>query len=502
MRNIPATMATQHPDNANAPKWKADHDPFIGLYNELEEAVRAFSELDAQEYMWDWEGKHADSAVVDKLLGNYHNYFTKNQLGKDRFLTFRIPNIWEEKGYSLLQAMTVILTAEDYAHDLKFKQRPLFEIILPMTSSAGQLMKMHEMFEELAKFKSKVFNGSHKSDEYIELIPLVESVENQQAIGTLLDEYLKLYKAKFKQSPPYLRPFLARSDPALVSGLIATVLANKIALSQVYEFSQASKVPVYPIAGVGSLPFRGGLSPETASGYAKEYPGLRTVTIQSSFRYDHPLSQVKKAIKILNNDLAKSEPNIIDLKQQKQLDKIINKSTQIYTDTLKHILNDMESTFAAVPKRRERRQHIGLLAYGRKSGSLHLPRAITYTAGFYSIGVPPELIGSGRLLSQLTKDELDLLLKQYPSLPNDLQKAGRYLNAANLNRLAKQNPGWQQIKHDVEFIESILGLKLSPRTNDEIAHHNLSANYFLVRKNQPKLSALINDLAKLRRSLG
>lgn len=502
MRNIPATMATQHPDNANAPKWKTDGQPYIGIYDELEEAVRAFDELGAEEYMWDWEGKHADSAVVDKLLSNYHDYFFANQLGRDKFLTFRIPNIWEEKGYSLLQAMSVILTTEDYAHDLKFKQRPLFEIILPMTSSASQLMKMHEMFGELAKFKSKIFNGNHRNSEFIELIPLVESVENQQTIGALLDDYLKLYKAKFGKSPTYIRPFLARSDPALVSGLIATVLANKIALSQVYEFSDRTKIPVYPIAGVGSLPFRGGLSPESSSGYANEYPGLRTVTIQSSFRYDHPTAQVKKAIKILNTELAKSKPNIIEIKKQRQLDKIIERSVQIYTDTLKHIIKDMDSVFAAVPKRRERRQHIGLLAYGRKSGALHLPRAITYTAGFYSIGVPPELIGSGRLLSRLSKEELDLLLENYPSLPDDLQKAGRYINLENLSRLAKQNPGWQQIKHDVEYIESILDIKLRPRTNDEIAHHNLSANYFLVRKNEAKLKLLINELAKLRRSLG
>ncbi|MBI2588786.1 phosphoenolpyruvate carboxylase [Candidatus Saccharibacteria bacterium] len=495
-------MATQHPDNANAPKWKSDGQPFIGLYDELYEALESFINLDIPEFMWDWEGKHADSAVVDKLLSNYHSYFAKHKLGKDRYLTFRIPNIWQEKGYSLLQAMTVILTSEDYARDLKFGQRPLFEVILPMTSSAKQLMHMHELFGQLANFKSEVFNGSHKNNDQLELIPLVESVASQQTIGQLLNEYLKLYKSKFGKSPAYIRPFLARSDPALVSGLIATVLANKTGLSQVYEFSKRWHIAVYPIAGVGSLPFRGGLSPSSASSYAAQYPGLRTVTIQSSFRYDHSTAEVKRAIKTLAQDLPRSKPHIITGADQKLLDRIIHKASELYRSTLKDIIKDMEPLFEAVPRRRERRQHIGLLAYSRSAGPLHLPRAITFTAAFYSLGVPPELIGSGRLLESLSGAQLDLLLRHYPTLPSDLQKAGHYFSQNNLAVLAKRNKSWQQLSQDVKAIERILGIRLGPRTNDEISHVNLSANVFPTKKNPRKLSALIDELAQLRRSLG
>ncbi len=121
MRKIPATMATQHPDNALAPYWDKTGQPFISVYHEIAEAVHCFQDLDVGEYMWDWEGKHADAAVIDRLFSDYYNYFAKHQLGHDKFLTFRLPNIWEEKGYNLLQAMTVVLSSEDFARDLKFQ---------------------------------------------------------------------------------------------------------------------------------------------------------------------------------------------------------------------------------------------------------------------------------------------------------------------------------------------------------------------------------------------
>jgi phosphoenolpyruvate carboxylase len=100
MRKIPATMATQHPDNANAPYWDLS-EPFINVHKETNEAYVCLHDLGASEYMWDWEGKHADASVIDRLFLNYYDYFKDRQLGKDKFLTFRVPNIWEEKGFKL-----------------------------------------------------------------------------------------------------------------------------------------------------------------------------------------------------------------------------------------------------------------------------------------------------------------------------------------------------------------------------------------------------------------
>mgnify|MGYP001619842134 FL=1 len=352
-------MATQHPDNAAPPYWDSLSRPFIGAYQEMGEAVACFKDLGVSEFMWDWEGKHADAAVIDRLFSEHYEYFAKHQLGRDKFLTFRLPNIWEEKGYSLLQAMTVILTSEDFARDLKYQNRPLFEVILPMTERADQLMHMHKLFEKLAQFKSSQFTPDQAANnDYLELIPLVESVESQQAVAKLLDNYVELHKKHFGKVPGYIRPFLARSDPALVSGLLATVIANKLALSRVYEFADKSGIPVYPISGVGSLPFRGGLTPATVDDYLREYPGMRTVSIQSSFRYDHPIDEVKRAVKRLETELPATKPIIINSSDQKRLTSIGKQSTNFYQDTLSGIAADLKPIFAAVPRRRDRRQHI------------------------------------------------------------------------------------------------------------------------------------------------
>ncbi|MDF2461207.1 MAG: phosphoenolpyruvate carboxylase [Candidatus Saccharibacteria bacterium] len=494
-------MATQHPDNAAAPFWNPS-DPFIGVHQELADALACYKEFGMDEFMWDWEGKYADSAVVDKLFSRYHAYFSKYRLGRDKFLTFRIPNIWEEKGYSLLQAMSVILSSEDFARDLKFSDRPLFEVILPMTERADQLMQMHKSFEKLAQFKTREFDSNGRANtDHIELIPLVESVEGQQSIGKLLQEYLSLHTNAGRR-PEYIRPFLARSDPALVSGLLATVLANRMALSQVYEFSAEHNIPVFPISGVGSLPFRGGLTPDTVEQFATALPGVRTVSLQSSFRYDHSPASVKAATTKLEGLLPQTKPQLISAADQKQLARISGKAAAHYQETLGGIAPDLMGIFAAVPKRRERRQHIGLLAYGRSMGSQQLPRAITFTAGLYSIGVPPEFIGVGRALADLSDRDLELVRDHYPALTDDLDRAGRYLNTDNLKALSSRNAAWRKIHEDIDAASRILGVSFGPRTQSEKAHRNLTANVLLFKNSREALTEAITETALLRRSLG
>lgn len=503
MRQIPATMATQHPDNALAPYWDEAGRQFISVHQEIHEAVRCFKDLGVSEYMWDWEGKHADAAVIDRLFSDYFEYFSKNQLGRDKFLTFRIPNIWEEKGYNLLQAMTVILSSEDLARDLKFHGRPLFEVILPMTERANQLIHMQKQFERISRFKSKEFTPDLPDDEsYLEIIPLVESVESQLAVGDLLHEYVKLHKAHFDRKPKYIRPFLACSDSALSSGFLAGLLGNKLALARLYEFAESSGIPVYPIAGPGGLRFRGGLSPHTIDRFIQELPGVRTVSVQSSFRYDYPKAVVKAGIKELERKLPKAKPLAFTKSQQKQLIAIIELSAKFYKQTLHELTPDMQAIFKAVPKRRDRRQHIGLLGYGRSVGGQTLPRAITFTSGFYSLGIPPEFIGLGRTLQALKPAELKLLRETYPNFAKDMAAAGKYLNTDNLAILATKHRAWRQVQEDVDAVAEILDLQLGPHTAHEIAHHKLASAVFTLKDNPDILNDLITRMAALRKSLG
>ncbi|WP_180369475.1 phosphoenolpyruvate carboxylase, partial [Oenococcus oeni] len=76
-RKIPNIMGTQHPNNAGVPFFKGDQskNPFITAYKEVDEAFNNFAVLDTDEYMWDWEGKHADAAVIDRLYSEHYEYF-------------------------------------------------------------------------------------------------------------------------------------------------------------------------------------------------------------------------------------------------------------------------------------------------------------------------------------------------------------------------------------------------------------------------------------------
>ncbi len=496
-------MATQHPDNASAPAWNGTGSPFIGYHEELAEVAFCFRELGVSEYMWDWEGKHADAAVIDRLFAEHFDYFSRKHLGREKFLTFRVPNIWAEKGYSLLQAMTVVLSSEDLARDLDLHERPLFEVILPLTERANQLIHMQLLFQKLSRFKSKEFtSGQRANSDYLELIPLLESVETQHRAAEILTEYVAMHEKHFARRPEYIRPFLACSDPALTSGLLATVIANKVAIARLYEFADKNRIPVFPIAGPGGLPFRGGLTPSTVDRFLCEFGGVRTVTIQSAFRYDHPPTKVRSAIAKLERALPTAPPVSIESATQTELVEIARRSGKLYAQTVRAVTDDLQAFFVSIPKRRDRKQHIGLAAYARGSEDHVLPRAITFTAGFYSIGVPPELIGVGRTLRELSSAQLGMLREIYPSLDADLERAGRFLNVANISLLAKKNDAWGDVRADIDAIEEILGLRLRPRTIEQLAHHELSSDALLIKHNPRILSDLIAEMAKIRRSVG
>ncbi|MBI2426301.1 MAG: phosphoenolpyruvate carboxylase [Candidatus Kerfeldbacteria bacterium] len=503
MRHIPATMATQHPDNASAPFWETDGDGFISAQEEVREAYAAFSELNVDEYMWDWEGKYVDEAVVERLFSEYHEYFMETSLGRDKFLTFRIPNIWQEKGYSLARAFMAMLTAADMAQDLKIHTPPLFEVILPMTESATQLIHIQETFGQLAKVKHRLFpNGGTSDFRHIEAIPLVEDVEGMFGIRKLLNSYTHAHSQKFRKKIPYLRVFLARSDPALISGMIAAVAGNKVALSELTDWSAKNRIDVYPIIGTGSLPFRGGCNPENMDAFLNEYRGVRTVTIQSAFRYDYDLTHVKHALTRLTNELPQAEPLIISVRHRKILHEIVRKSTAQYHQSVQKVAEAMFAVSSAVPPRRERRLHIGLLGYARKIGKKEFPRAITFTAAMYSLGVPPELIGTGRTLRSLKEDEREVLRATYEHMENDIKLAGRFLNKENLEMMTIADERWKPIQKDIQFLEEYFATELGPREPHEFLHRNTTSDIYFLRQAGDDISDAVLRAGKLRKSLG
>jgi phosphoenolpyruvate carboxylase len=500
-RKIPATMATQHPDHACKPFWHASE--FISTAHEAYESFVCFSELGIDEYKWDWEGKLVDESVLERLLSDHWSYFKKHPLGRERFLTFRLPNPKVENEFRMGRALMGILSAAGLARQVGLYSPPLFEVILPMTESAEEMINIQEAFAEIACLKHPLYHFENGCLKHIQIIPLFEQVSTIINSHKILTRYLKIHKEKFGFLPDYMRPYVARSDPALNSGLVPTVLAIKIAFSRYQQFETKYNIKLYPVIGVGTLPFRGGINPSCLKYFLQEYKGVRTAIIQSAFRYDFPKNQVKKAITLLNSQLPKGKAKIIPKDEEKEILELLPYFERAYKSSVEKIAPLVNHLANFLPKRRERVQHIGLFGYSRGLGAVRLPRAISFTAVMYSLGVPPELIGTGRgLLWAQKTNKLNLIKKYHVNLKSDMLRAGRFLYKPGLNLMAKKSQAWKNILKDVENIEKVLKISLGPRTLDEQMHFWLSAKFHKSLRSGRNLTKLIEQQALLRKSMG
>src|SRR3989344_1111929 len=142
---ISRCMSTQHPDNVSAPFFAEN--PILAGEDEIHEAYYAFSDLGINEQMWDSEGKEVDSFVVKKLLSKYPAFFQKNILGKERFITLRVPNPAVEKNEAKVLAETLESIPRSFDEAQKFYNKdiaPIFEVILPMTRSSDELLRVKD----------------------------------------------------------------------------------------------------------------------------------------------------------------------------------------------------------------------------------------------------------------------------------------------------------------------------------------------------------------------
>ena len=107
-RKIPKVMSTQHPDNVSIPFFAETSD--MSGEDEIQEAYYAFSHLGCCEQMWDSEGKEVDNYVVKKLFTKYPHFFKQRRLGRDVFLTIRVPNpaVEKEEAKILLETLESI----------------------------------------------------------------------------------------------------------------------------------------------------------------------------------------------------------------------------------------------------------------------------------------------------------------------------------------------------------------------------------------------------------
>ncbi|MEA2035218.1 MAG: phosphoenolpyruvate carboxylase [Euryarchaeota archaeon] len=422
---ISKCMSTQHPDNVQIPFFSKNQ--VLEGDDEVLEAFYVYSHLECREQMWDCEGKEVDNFVLKKLLTRDSQYFGEKQIGRDLFLTLRIPNPEIEKPEAkiLLEALESIPRSYDLASLFyKNEQAPIYEVILPMTTSYASVDNIYQYYRDFVIGKQYKrlggrditiadWIGGFKPDK-INVIPLFEDMNSTLGAGEIVSKYLE------NKNLSYQRVFLARSDPAMNYGMISAVLLNKIALSNLHDVSVDTGTEIFPIIGVGSAPFRGNLRPDNAEKITREYSGAYTFTIQSAFKYDYPLDEVRNGIRLIENSKVSVPP-------RPEVDRsleIIEKCSSEYKKELSNLYEIINRMALYVPGRRRRKMHIGLFGYSRNFGGINLPRAITFTSVLYSLGVPPEILG----INALDDDDICYLKEVYTNFESDLSDALKYLN--------------------------------------------------------------------------
>ncbi|MPZ48235.1 MAG: phosphoenolpyruvate carboxylase [Dehalococcoidia bacterium] len=511
-RHIPAAMATQHPDNANKPSWSTRSDGKITLEMEGEEAFRNFS-LGVQETMWDNEGKHADYGIGLKLVETYEDYFTEHQIGRDAYITYRIPNRWMQKGGIHRHVFTAIAAENETLASYGFHSHAFFEVILPFTEDPYQLLGVQMDYV--------LNNSGRRVPEYLEVIPLIEGPARLIDIQDILEGYVRGMRRIWNTDVRYVRPFAARSDPAMDSGLVAADLFALGSVSEFEQFSQRMNIPVYPIMGAGACVFRGGLAPDRIDDFIQKYPGFRTVTVQSAFRYDYPEESVRTAVAKLNELLPQSAARVMDEREMNHVHELMDIFSTPYKSTVTQRENGrmpiadtiIEVADKFIPSHRQRAGHTGQFAYARSvenAAEVELPRAIKYCAAFMALGIPPEVIGVGRGIEVARErglmGDLEAML---PLLQADLSRALRYVNEDALAHFAQQSEAWARVRDDVRLVAEYTGQPVGPQTPDEVRHLNHTRNFVELLKRwggNPDIAEEMTDevlkAAKRRQYLG
>lgn len=482
---VPRTMSTQHPDNVRMPLFASGK--IIGLEDEIKEALWAYT-MGIKEQMWDSEGKTALSGVVQELLLKDPDFFKENPLGKNFFLTLRMPNPDVEKNDKKLvsQIMMEILRAFDIAKNFNKKYHgkvfpPIFEIILPMATSAKQLNLVHSCYQSLVspRDKSIVKWLGEFMPKTINVIPLFEDIKSQLNSARILKKFI------IENRLEYARVMLARSDPAINYGVFAAVLLINIALQRLHKLEIKTGIPIYVIIGAGDGD-RGNFNPLRVDSMLKGYPSCQTFTVQSAFKFDHPQNVVAEAIRKINST-KRGEPIPVNEKESVYLMKKTAAAYQRQVPEISCLINQINQF---VPPRRLRKKHTDLFGYSRSVGKIKLPRAIGVCASLYSLGLPLGIFG----LHGLSSHDIKLARENYssPNFEEDKRDAFQYFNSDALSLLT---PGLRkQILKSLKITDFDAHKEHKKITSEIIKCYK--------RERTESIPGLIEEAARIRKFLG
>lgn len=484
-RKLPCSIATQFCDNALKPFWSFGKGNPIA--DDFFDCYVAFKEMSYHEYIWDWKDRKIDELLVKKLLTAYPKFFSQKMMGKDCFVTFRIEQ--KESIESLGRAFLSIIHSNKFAKEKGITEKPLFEIA-NAARSTNEMLRFTKLYNETISLVKENLDKKPEP-ERISVIPAHRFSDNADWYGAL-GKYLFDYQHTFRNKLDHMRVIIPRHLIADNKGFVGSVLAIKNALSRYQAFSENTGVEILPLIETGSLMFRGGLRPGRTEEFILTYSGVRSIAATASVRYDYDLADVKETIIELNKKLtkerSKEKPDVFSAEKMRRIEQLEETFARNYRRAINGIANSKIIT--------ELKESI------EKINSRADPR-IKNSFALYSLGIPPEFLGTGRAIIECIKEgHIKLLETVYPNIKQELICAGSLLNKENIILLSKTGKVWEDILTDVKLIEDYTDTSLGPDSTDSFLHRNHTSNVFHLYMTKRDFLKDMMSAANTRHGLG
>ncbi|MGM0770583.1 MAG: phosphoenolpyruvate carboxylase [Halobacteriota archaeon] len=469
---FPKVMCTQHPDSVSK---------YISTQEEIVEAVEAVTKYGCDEYMPDYEGKttpyHQNGQIVSKFIEE-----TDLVPGKDIFITPRLPSAVQENSFRQLMVMMSVAEANYITHEQSGSQA-ITEVVHPMTSTIQEIIESQQHMENVNELAKKEFNFEMETPR---IIPLIEEVPGLLNAKEIIENTILAYQEQLNETPEKYRVFMGKSDSALTFGHVASTLSCKYAISNLHELEASIDTQIGIIFGAGALPFRGHMTLENADNFFNEYRGIDTVTLQSALRFDHEKGDAEEFVRRAKDELSKSPDKLSD-DEKEELFNIIGIFGTRYNKAIQQFSSTINCISDFLPQQRDRLMRGGGTGYARDTPdvtsvshlcrsdigkeleasipreSMNLPRAIKFTGALYSIGIPPEIIGTGSAIAEVREkfgeDVCErLFTKYFPSLRSDLRFAFEYLDINTASRFLSDTLH-ESIRKEVDILRDIFDIE-------------------------------------------